>query len=614
MCGIIGYLGSRSAGPILIDGLRAQEYRGYDSAGIMVYDPASGATARTRSDGKVDDLVAKLGGAYPVGTAGLGHTRWATHGRVSIENAHPHTDCDGRIFVVHNGIIENFAELREELAAAGHEFVTETDTEVVAHLIEERLKDPTSGDYPTAVRLALQRLRGDYALVIFHCDHPDVLIGARLHAPLVIGLGRGENFVASDPAALIPYTKTQVMLGEGELAVVDVAGVSVTSFDGIKIEPRVLHVDWDVSEAQKGGFAHYMLKEIHEDALAASNAVRGRIDERGRVRLEGLKLDSARLAAIEEVVFLGMGTALHACQLGEYLVEDLAGLRARSMDASEFRYRRVPVGPRTLAVVVTQSGETADTLAGMRQAAAGGAHTVAVTNVVGSTVTRDADSILYLHAGPEVAVASTKTFVSQVLVVALVAIRLAQARGTIGPELSEQLAASFLRLPSRVADLVERREEIKRLARRYRRFTDFMFIGRELNHPVAMEGALKLKEISYLHAEAQRASDLKHGPIALLDQNFPVVAICTQSPTRDKMLSTVQQVVARDAPVIALVTEGDTGFDAITTDLFSIPVDTPVASAVLASVALQLFSYYMAVELGRDVDQPRNLAKSVTVE
>ncbi len=610
MCGIIGYLGVRSAAPILIDGLKRLEYRGYDSAGVAVLEPGALVTSITKSEAKVDDLVAKLRAGMPNGHLGIGHTRWATHGRPTLVNAHPHTDCSGRISIVHNGIIENFQELKDELEAAGHEFVSETDTEVVPHLIEHYHR----GDFLDAARRALRRIRGAYALVLFSLDEPELLIGARLNAPLVVGLGEREHFIASDIAALIPYTKKVLVLGEGEMAAVTPAGPAVTTLDGTPVETRVLHVDWDVAQAEKGGFAHFMLKEIHETPEAVASALRGRLDAAGGVSFAEWDLSNEELRAVTEVRLLAMGTSLHAALIGEHLIEDWSGVAARAQDASEFRYRRPTIGPETLTVALTQSGETADIIIALRQAVERGSPTVAVTNVVGSTAARDAHGAVYLNAGPEISVASTKTFVAHLVSQVLLALRLATVHGRVSRERREEVARQLLGLPDAVRELLASEPEIARLARRYAGYRDFMYIGRGINHGVALEGALKLKEISYVHAEGTTGGMLKHGPIALLDAGFPVVAICTDSPLKDKIISNVQQVVARGAPALCVVSAGDRSLDGIAADVLEVPRGEEFASAVLASVALQLFAYHVAVDLERDVDQPRNLAKSVTVE
>ncbi len=614
MCGIIGYLGDREATPVLMDSLKRLEYRGYDSAGVAVLEtPKAGVertTSVTKSEAKVDDLIAKLNENLPTGHLGIGHTRWATHGRPTYINAHPHTDCDGRIFVVHNGIIENFAELRAELQAEGHEFTSETDTEVVPHLIEKYYK----GDFLAAVRAALKRIKGAYALAMFSTDDPELLVGARLNAPLVVGLGEGQFYIASDITAIIPYTKRVLVLGEGEVAAVTPLGAEVSTLDGVTVKPKLVHVDWDVSQAQKGGYEHFMLKEIHEAPEAVANAMRGRLTDDGIVSFREFTNSDEELKRIREVLLLGMGTSRHAALAGEMAIEDWAGIPARAMDAAEFRYRRPTFGKDSLAVVITQSGETADTLVGMHQARDRGALTVAVTNVFASSAARDADGAIYLHAGPEIGVASTKTFLAHVISLYLLAMRLGTVHGRISLERRQELVAALRALPDEIRDLLTREKEIEALAHRYRRYRNFLYTGRGLGYAVALEGALKLKEISYVHAEGVSGGELKHGPIALLDPEFPVIAMCTASSTSEKMVSNVHEIVARDAPVLALVTKGDRSLDGVATDVFEMPVVEDAAAAILNSVMLQMFAYHFAVKLGRDVDKPRNLAKSVTVE
>ncbi len=614
MCGIIGYLGDREATPILMESLKRLEYRGYDSAGVAVLEPPkAGSTNRTsvtKSEAKVDMLIEKLRANMPSGKLGIGHTRWATHGKPTYVNAHPHTDCHGRVFVVHNGIIENFAELKAELEAAGHEFTSDTDTEVVPHLIEASYK----GDFLAAVRVALKRIRGAYALAMFSTDDPELLVGARLNAPLVVGLGDQEYYLASDITAIIPYTKRVLVLGEGEVAAVTPLGAEVSTIDGMTVEPKLIHVDWDVSQAQKSGFAHFMLKEINEAPEAVANAMRGRLTDDGAVSFREFDLPDEELRAYQEVVLLGMGTSLHAAMIGEHLIEDWAGIPARADDASEFRYRRPTFGPKTLAVVMTQSGETADTLVAMHRAKERGALTVAVTNVFASSVARDSDGAIYLHSGPEIGVASTKTFLAHMVSLCLLALRVATVNGRVSLERRRELVAALRAIPDQVRVLLEREAEIAAIAHRYSRFRNFIYFGRGLGYPVALEGALKLKEISYVHAEGTTGGELKHGPIALLDRDFPVVAICTASSTKDKMVSNVHEIAARDAPVLALVTMGDHSLDGVAADVFEMPAVEEAAGAILNTVMLQLFAYHVAVELGQDVDQPRNLAKSVTVE
>ena len=614
MCGIIGYLGGREATPILMESLKRLEYRGYDSAGVAVLElPKNGAATRTsvtKSEAKVDTLIEKLNANMPTGKLGIGHTRWATHGKPTYINAHPHTDCHGKIFVVHNGIIENFAELKAELEAAGHEFPSDTDTEVVPHLIEANYK----GDFLAAVRAALKRIKGAYALAMFSSDDPELLVGARLNAPLVVGIGDNEYYIASDITAIIPYTKRVLVLGEGEVAAVTPLGAEVSTLDGVTVNPKIVHVDWDVSQAQKGGYPHFMLKEINETPEALANAMRGRLTDDGTVSFREFDVTDKQLRRIDDILLLGMGTSRHAAMIGEYVIEDWSGIPARAEDASEFRYRRPTVGEKTLGVVISQSGETADTLVAMQQAKARGALSVAVTNVVASSAARDADGAIYLHAGPEIGVASTKTLHAHIVSLYLLAMRLADVKGRVSPERKRELVEALRLLPDQVRDILAREKEIIKLAHKYSKYRNFMFAGRGLGYPVALEGALKLKEISYIHAEGTSGGELKHGPIALLDDQFPVIAICTAGTTKDKMVSNVHEIVARNAPVLALITKGDRSLNGVATDVFEIPEVDEAAAVVLNTVVLQLFAYHVAVKLGQDVDQPRNLAKSVTVE
>lgn len=614
MCGIIGYLGDREATPILMESLKRLEYRGYDSAGVAVLElPAAGKGVRTsvtKSEAKVDTLIEKLEADMPSGRLGIGHTRWATHGKPTYINAHPHTDCKGKIFVVHNGIIENFAELKAELEAADHEFPSDTDTEVVPHLIEHYYE----GDFLAAVRKALKRIHGAYALAMFSSDDPELLVGARLNAPLVVGLGDNEYYIASDITAIIPYTKRVLVLGEGEVAAVTPLGPEVSTLDGVTVKSKIVHVDWDVAQAQKGGYPHFMLKEIHEADDAVANAMRGRLSDDGSVSFREFDVPDEQLRDISNVLLLGMGTSLHAAMIGEYIIEDWVGIPARAEDASEFRYRRPTVGKRTLDVVITQSGETADTLVALHQAREHGALSVAVTNVIASSAARDADGAIYLHSGPEIGVASTKTLLAHMVSLYLLALRIGAVKGVVSMERREELVDALRKLPDQVRGILGRDKEIQALAKKYSRYRNFMYAGRGLGYVIALEGALKLKEISYVHAEGTSGGLLKHGPIALLDDQFPVVAICTASPTKDKMVSNVHEIVARNAPVIALVTEGDRSLDGVATDVFEMPAVEEAASAILNTVMLQLFAYDVAVELGQNVDQPRNLAKSVTVE
>ncbi|HEV7678784.1 MAG TPA: glutamine--fructose-6-phosphate transaminase (isomerizing) [Candidatus Dormibacteraeota bacterium] len=611
MCGIIGYTGPRPSAPVLLESLRRLEYRGYDSAGVAVLSD-DGRSAVVKSERKVDDLALRLEQTgMPPGHLGIGHTRWATHGRPTVVNAHPHTDCTGRLHLIHNGIIENYRELRAELSARGHEFTSDTDTEVVPHLIEELYR----GDLAAAVRQALRRLHGAYALVVFSADEPDLLVAARLNAPLVVGLGLGESFVSSDITALLPYTKRILLLGEGEVAAARPHGVVVTTLLGEAVEGRVITVDWDAEQAQKNGFPHFMLKEIHEQAEALRQCLVGRIDESGTVTLPDLGLDDAALSRFRAVTVVACGTAWIAGLVAKYLIEELARVRVDVEPASEFRYRDPLVGDNTLVLAISQSGETADTLAAVREAKRRGATVVAVTNVVGSALAMEADGVLYMQAGPEIGVAATKTFVTQMACALLLALRLADARGELAIDEHHRITEELRRVPELIEKVLEDEPHIAEMAQRYAHARNAMFIGRGINFPIALEGALKLKEISYVHAEGYAAGELKHGPIALLDPEVPVLAIATAARTLPKTVSNVQEVRARESPVIALVSDGHNPFDSdLARDLIVVPECDEMVSPLVNVVPLQLFAYHVAVQRGCDVDQPRNLAKSVTVE
>ena len=608
MCGIVGYTGPRDAGPVLLDGLRRLEYRGYDSAGIALVTEDGDLFVEKRA-GKVAVLTDALGGGPPTAGVGLGHTRWATHGRPCDLNAHPHSDCSGRITVVHNGIVENFRELRDELVAGGHTLRSETDTEVVAHLIE----DAYEGDLAAAVRAALGRLQGAYALVVMHRDEPDRLVGARLNAPLIVGVGDGESFLASDAAAIVAYTKRVIFLADGDVADIRPGSAVVTDRSGAVLDRPIDEIQWSAEAAEKGGYAHFMLKEIHEQPAALTAAMTGRL--RGdAVCLEELDPIAKRLAGIDRVEMIACGTAYYASLVGAALFQEWLGVPARSTVASEFRYSPPPIDARTLVIAVTQSGETADTIAAARLAGDRGAIVVALTNTVGSAITRESHASVFLQAGPEVAVAATKTFVTQVATVVMLAADVARRLGRLPAEKDRELVEALRRLPSQAARTIEKAASIEEVAGRYASAAGYMYIGRSFGYPAALEGALKIKEISYLHAEGYAAGELKHGPISLLDPEVPLVAVATRSAVYEKLISNLMEGKARDARVLAVATEGDTQIERLATDVFWVPDTLAPLSTILAVIPLQLFAYYVAVKRGRDVDQPRNLAKSVTVE
>jgi glucosamine--fructose-6-phosphate aminotransferase (isomerizing) len=608
MCGIVGYTGPRDAGPVLLDGLRRLEYRGYDSAGIALVTENGDLFVEKRA-GKVAVLTDALGGGPPSAGIGLGHTRWATHGRPSDLNAHPHSDCSGRITVVHNGIVENFRELRDELVARGHTLQSETDTEVVAHLVE----DAYEGDLAAAVRAALGRLEGAYAIVVMHRDEPDRLVGARLNAPLIVGVGEGESFLASDAAAIVAYTKKVIFLSDGDVADIRPGSATITDRSGAVLDRPIDVIQWSAEAAEKGGYAHFMLKEIHEQPAALTAAMTGRL--RGEsVCLEELDPIAKRLGDIDRVEMIACGTAYYASLVGAALFQEWLGVPARATVASEFRYGPPPLDSRTLVVAVTQSGETADTIAAARLAGDRGAVVVAVTNTVGSAITRESHASVFLQAGPEVAVAATKTFVTQVATVVMLAADVARRLGRLPAAKERELVEALRRLPAQAQRTIELAASTEEMAERYAAAAGFMYIGRSFGYPVALEGALKIKEISYLHAEGYAAGELKHGPISLLDPEVPLVAVATRSAVYEKLISNLMEGKARDARVLAIATEGDAQIERLATDVCWVPDTLEPLSTILAVIPLQLFAYHVAVRRGRDVDQPRNLAKSVTVE
>jgi glucosamine--fructose-6-phosphate aminotransferase (isomerizing) len=609
VCGIVGYVGPRDAAPILLEGLRRLEYRGYDSAGIALLTEAGDVFVEKKA-GKLSNLTDELNGGAPAGHPGIAHTRWATHGRPNDVNAHPHTDCSGKLALIHNGIIENYRELKDRLLAEGHRFTSETDTEVLAHLIESRY----DGDLVEAVRKSLAEVRGAYAIVVMHHDHPDRIVGARMNVPLIVGLGNGEGFLASDVPAILEHTKNVVILNEGDIAEVTADGVRILQLDGEQVERDVTRIKWGIEAAEKGGFPHFTLKEIYEQPHAIQEALRGRVDPDGTVTLPELGEIEDRLIAAERVYVVGCGTARIAADVGAHVIQEWAGLPAVSQIGSEMRYSPPPIDERTLVISVSQSGETADTLAPTRLADERGATIVVVTNVVGSALTRDADAVCYLQAGPEVAVASTKAFVTQVVVLQLIALRLAQLRGRLSAKRVGSYGKAMRELPRLAAEALKLGPQVKKLALRWSRVRNVMYIGRGLGFPVAMEGALKLKELSYVHAEGYAAGELKHGPIALLDRDTPLVAVATASATYEKVISNIAEVRAREAPVVAVATEGDEEITRYAQDVLYVPETLEQLMPVIAVLPLQLLAYEVAVARGADVDQPRNLAKSVTVE
>jgi len=619
MCGIIGYIGPNPVVPVLIDGLRRLEYRGYDSAGVAVV--RQGAINLRRSAGKLSRLEDAIRADPIDGEYGVGHTRWATHGRPTEENAHPHRDCTGRIVVVHNGIIENYLELKRALVDLGHKFVTETDTEIVAHLVEQELKTggAANGGLEGATRRALAQMRGMFALVLLSSDEPQKIVTVRNGPPLVIGIGDGEYFVASDIPAILAHTRDVVFLADEEMAVLTKDGVTFTTFAGTKLDRRPQRVLWDPIQAEKAGYKHFMLKEIFEQPQSVRDTILGRVSlDTGRVFLEEMTVSDADLAAIENVTIVACGTSWHAGLIGKYLLEGLAKLPVEVDYGSEYRYRSPIVGRKTLAVVITQSGETADTLAALREAKAKGARSIAICNVVGSMATRESDGTIYTHAGPEIGVASTKAFTSQLVALHLLALHLAQVRGVLAPEQSRDEIDGLLQLPTLIDQTLRVSALVDEIARRFYNRQDFLFLGRGINYPIALEGALKLKEISYIHAEGYPAGEMKHGPIALIDERMPVVALAPRDHVFEKMLSNIQEVKARGGSIIALTTGRDELVEALLDtehdSIIALPETRPRLSPVVMVLPLQLLAYHIAVRRGCDVDQPRNLAKSVTVE
>jgi glucosamine--fructose-6-phosphate aminotransferase (isomerizing) len=610
MCGIVGYTGPRAAGPILLEGLRRLEYRGYDSAGIALVDEQGDLFVEKKA-GKLANLQTAIADRTPHAALGLAHTRWATHGRPNDLNAHPHQDCTGDITVIHNGIIENFRELRAGLEARGHRLTSETDTEAIAHLIEESY----AGDLAEAVRVALRQCEGAYAIAVMHRAEGERLVGARRDVPLVVGIADGEGFLASDVAAILAHTDRVIFLEEGDVADLRPTGVTITGVDGAPRERVVTTIDWSPEAAEKGGYETFMLKEIHEQPEALTQSLSGRVTRGEHIQAEELTGMEDVLRSVTRVELVACGTASYAAIAGARAIEAWTGLPARVTVGSEFRYSPPPLDERTLVIAVTQSGETADTIAPTRLARERGCPIIAVTNTVGSAITREADAVLFLQAGPEIAVAASKTFVTQVTTLLVLAASMGRIRGTL-PEAEELAVGAALRaLPAQAARVIAAAATTTPdLARRYVNSRGFMFVGRGPGYPVALEGALKLKEVSYVHAEGYAAGELKHGPISLLDAECPLVAVATASSVYDKIISNVMEGRARDARVLAVATEGDQAIEAYADDVLWVPGTHEMVSPVLAIIPLQLFAYHVARARGTDVDQPRNLAKSVTVE
>ncbi|HME82798.1 MAG TPA: glutamine--fructose-6-phosphate transaminase (isomerizing) [Candidatus Eremiobacteraceae bacterium] len=609
MCGIVGYIGPRNVVGVLMEGLHRLEYRGYDSAGIAMID--GGVVVGEKRVGKLANLEEALKQHPLKGSVGIGHTRWATHGRPSDSNAHPHLDCSGRIAVIHNGIIENYAPLRTALLSRGHTFASDTDTEVVAHLIEERYQ----GDLAAAVRSVLGEVHGAYALGVLSSDAPDEIVFARNGAsPLVVGLGQGETFVASDTPAIMEYTRKQLVIHEGEVVVVTREGAEISTFAGEPVEREVTRIAWDVRAAEKGGFKHFMLKEIYEQPKAVRDTLAGRIRDDGSIDLSDAKLADEQLRKVEKVTMFACGSAYYAAMYGMYLIRELARLPVELELASEFRYSHPVVEGGTLAIAISQSGETADVLEAVKVAKAGGATLLGVCNRVGSALSRHADATLYTHAGPEIGVAASKTFTAQCAAIALFALHLAQIRGSMDPAELREIITALRDVPALVDQALNSDEEILPVARRYAKSKTVLFLGRHVNYPIALEGALKLKEISYIHAEGYAAGEMKHGPIALLDEAVPVVGIATRSPIEEKVLSNLSEAKARESRIIAVANPGDDAVLEIADVILRVPQTHHLIAPIVNVVPLQLFAYHVADRKGCDVDQPRNLAKTVTVE
>jgi glucosamine--fructose-6-phosphate aminotransferase (isomerizing) len=620
MCGIVGYVGNKQVVPLIIDGLRKLEYRGYDSAGIAVVNEDHDLEIR-RAEGKLRNLEEAIRLSPIDGTYGIGHTRWATHGRPTEENAHPHRDCTGRVVVVHNGIIENYLQLKERLRKSDHRFVTETDTEIMAHLIEEHLKHDKS--FEDAVRSAVMELRGIFALSIINADEPDTIIAVRQGPPVVIGLGDREFFVASDIPPILQHTRDVFFLGDGELAIISKDGVRVTDFEGNSVQPSIQRITWDPIMAEKGGFKHFMLKEIYEQPRSVRDTVQGRISlDTGHVFLDEMSnITEADFKRFTSIKIAACGTSWHAGLAGKYMIEQLARIPVDVDYASEFRYRNPVMDEDSLLLVISQSGETADTIAALREAKELGARVLSICNVQGSMIVREADGTILTHAGPEIGVASTKAFTGQMIALYLLGLYLGQLRGTLSAEEAKFHAQELAELPVKLEHLLNESDGIEELAKEFFRSTDFLYLGRGINFPVALEGALKLKEISYIHAEGYPAGEMKHGPNALIDERLPVLFVNTREEGNraselryEKTHSNIVEVKAREGIVISVLTEGDSMSSVVSDHVIEIPKASDLLSPILSIIPLQLLAYHIAVRRGCDVDQPRNLAKSVTVE
>ena len=612
MCGIVGYTGPQSASVPLIAGLRRLEYRGYDSAGIAL--GTSGKLFVEKKAGKLSNLESALDSSLPSVHSGIGHTRWATHGGPTDQNAHPHLDNEGKLAVIHNGIIENYTELRIALEAKGHKFSSQTDTESVAHLLSD-LRKEHDGDLTKAMRDAVKVLRGSFTLLALHADKPDEIVGVRRNSPLVVGVGSGENFMASDVSAFIEYTKQAIELGQDEVVTMNPTSVVITDLDGKTIKPKTYEISWDATAAEKGGFAHFMLKEIFEQPKAVADTLIGRLSDNNQILLDELHMSKQEIQSLKKITVIACGTAYHAGLVAKYAIEKWAKIPVDVEIASEFRYRDPIIDSATLVIAISQSGETMDTLMAVRHAKAAGARVLSICNTNSSTIPRESDAVLYTHAGPEIAVASTKALLTQIIAVYLIGLHLAQANGSLSDNQVHEIYNELLELPGKIEQILETVEPLRELTRKFAKNDTVLFLGRNIGYPVALEGALKLKELAYIHAEGFAGGELKHGPIALIDQGTPVIAILPAGKEHsldEKMLSNIQEVRARGARVIVIAEEGVVVEGA--EHVITIPNARPIFQPILATVPLQVFAYEMAVARGNDVDQPRNLAKSVTVE
>ena len=608
MCGIVGYVGKGKTTDVLLESLLRLEYRGYDSAGVALV--CKGNLTVVKSYGRLYNLQKKMPHDLE-STAGIGHTRWATHGKPSELNAHPHEDCTGKIAVVHNGIIENYRELKEILVSKGHRFVSDTDTEVISHLIEENY----DGDTFLALQEAIRQIKGSFALAVINQDEPDKIFAARLESPMVIGLGDDQYYLASDVTAFLKYTRKAVFLNDGDMAVLSKEGIRLTDFDGNEIFREITTIEWDLEAAEKAGYDHFMLKEIHEQPQSLKDAISGRLDElRGHAILKELTLTEEQIQGLSRIMIIACGTSYHAGMMGKYIMEELTDLPVSIDIGSEFRYSHSRIGPNTLIVAITQSGETADTLAAVKDAGMSGAHVIAVTNVAGSTISREVTDTIYMMAGPEIGVAATKTFTAQVVVMYMLAVYLGRARETLSAEKASKIIRALKSLPQKAQEVLEMDEKISEISRLFKTSNAFFLVGRHLNYPVAMEGALKIKEVSYIFSDGFAAGELKHGPLALITTNVPVIAIATNSVVYDKVVSNIREIKARDATVIAIASESNHSMDQLADIVIRIPDACEYISPILSTVVLQLLAYYIALGRGCPIDNPRNLAKSVTVE